>query len=180
MSVLTCCRQSQFLKASKLVGGEFTDRLEYYANAWLPARDIVSAGLNNRKNVDSEGKIILFEAFAPWKEHLFELEKDLKVELSEQPIYVIYPDETGGQWRVQAVPVSPESFESRKALPEAWRGLRDAELSKVSGIDGGVFVHASGFIGGTCVRVLLSAVVLTLSVQATRPKTVHLPWQSLR
>ena len=82
------------------------------------------------------------------QEHLFELETDLSIAASEQPIYVIYADETGGQWRVQAVPVSPESFESRKALPEAWRGLRDDELSKVSGVDGGVFVHASGFIGG--------------------------------
>ena len=40
------------------------------------------------------------------------------------------------------------SFESRKPLPEAWRGVRDDELSKLSGIDGCVFVHASGFIGG--------------------------------
>lgn len=63
-------------------------------------------------------------------------------------IYVVYPDETANNWRVQAVPVSAESFESRKALPEAWRGLRDEELSKVSGIEGGIFIHASGFIGG--------------------------------
>lgn len=63
-------------------------------------------------------------------------------------IYVIYPDETAGTWRVQAVPVSPESFESRKPLPEEWRGLRDEELSRASGIDGSIFIHASGFIGG--------------------------------
>ena len=46
------------------------------------------------------------------------------------------------------MPVSSDSFENRKALPAEWRGLRDDELSKVSGIDGCVFVHASGFIGG--------------------------------
>jgi uncharacterized UPF0160 family protein len=62
--------------------------------------------------------------------------------------YVVYPDETGGNWRVQAVPVSPESFESRKALPEPWRGVRDENLSRISGIEGCIFVHASGFIGG--------------------------------
>jgi len=67
-----------------------------------------------------------------------------------KPIYVIYTDETAGNYRIQAVPVSPESFESRKALPEAWRGLRDDELSKATGIEGGIFVHASGFIGGEC------------------------------
>jgi len=62
--------------------------------------------------------------------------------------YVVYPDELSGNWRVQAVPVSPESFESRKALPEKWRGLRDEELSTLSGIPGCIFIHASGFIGG--------------------------------
>jgi uncharacterized UPF0160 family protein len=49
---------------------------------------------------------------------------------------------------VQAVAVSPDSFESRKPLPSQWRGLRDDELSKVAGIPGCVFVHMSGFIGG--------------------------------
>lgn len=85
-----------------------------------------------------------------FQEHLFELEKDENNTAIEanKAIYVVYPDETAANWRVQAVPVSSESFESRKALPEAWRGLRDEELSKVSGIEGGIFVHASGFIGG--------------------------------
>ena len=67
---------------------------------------------------------------------------------AEKPIYVLYPDETGGNWRIQAVPVSPESFESREALPEQWRGVRDDELSKLSSVEGCIFVHASGFIGG--------------------------------
>lgn len=29
-----------------------------------------------------------------------------------------------------------------------WRGIRDKELDEITGIDGCVFVHASGFIGG--------------------------------
>jgi len=36
----------------------------------------------------------------------------------------------------------------RRSLPESWRGLRDDELSRKSGIDGCIFVHASGFIAG--------------------------------
>lgn len=51
------------------------------------------------------------------------------------------------KYRVQAVNV-PGSFESRKPLPAAWRGVRDNALSELSGIPGCVFVHASGFIGG--------------------------------
>ena len=46
------------------------------------------------------------------------------------------------------MPVSHDSFASRKALPEAWRGIRDEELSKLTGIPDCVFVHAAGFIGG--------------------------------
>lgn len=57
-------------------------------------------------------------------------------------------DDRGKQWRVQAVAVSPDRFESRKPLPAQWRGLRDDELSKEAGIPGCVFVHMSGFIGG--------------------------------
>lgn len=45
--------------------------------------------------------------------------------------------------------MAPDRFESRKALPAQWRGLRDDELSRESGIPGGVFVHMSGFIGGS-------------------------------
>lgn len=40
------------------------------------------------------------------------------------------------------------SFENRRSLPAAWRGLRDEALSTASGIPDCVFVHTSGFIGG--------------------------------
>src|SRR5258706_15679761 len=79
------------------------------------------------------------------KEHLFELEKEHGKE--GQATYILYPDENG-KWRIQAVPASPESFESRKPLPEQGRGLRDEDLAKVTGFPDTVFVHASGFIGG--------------------------------
>ena len=53
---------------------------------------------------------------------------------------------------LQAVPEKPTGFASRHALLEEWRGLRDEELSKKAGIDGLVFVHASGFTGGAKTR----------------------------
>ncbi|KAF8481208.1 GAMM1 protein [Russula ochroleuca] len=139
---------AQFSKASQLAGEEFLGRLNYYSRSWLPAHDLVLDGLSRRVSVDPSGRIILFNLFIPWKEHLFELEVELAVPAHAQPLYTIYPDEGSGNWRVQAVPVSSESFESRKALPEPWRGIRDEELSRVSGIEGCIFVHASGFTGG--------------------------------
>jgi hypothetical protein len=60
--------QSQFAKASALTGEEFLGRLKYYANAWLPARDILIASVaKSKETVDPTGKIILFEQFLPWK-----------------------------------------------------------------------------------------------------------------
>ncbi|GAA6017580.1 hypothetical protein JCM10207_001213 [Rhodosporidiobolus poonsookiae] len=141
----------RFLKASDLAGGEFLSRLDYLAKAWLPAREIVQKAVEARKEVHPSGKIVIFEEFAPWKEHLHLLEQDLSLPADELPIYVLYPESAGvadSKWRVQAVAVSPESFDSRKALPEAWRGIRDDALSQLTGIDGCIFVHAAGFIGG--------------------------------
>lgn len=50
--------------------------------------------------------------------------------------------------RIQAVPTDPDAFGCRKPLPKAWAGMRDRELSDVSGIPGGIFVHTARFIGG--------------------------------
>lgn len=36
----------------------------------------------------------------------------------------------------------------RLSLPEDWRGLRDDVLTEKSGIEGCIFVHAGGFVGG--------------------------------
>ena len=57
-------------------------------------------------------------------------------------------DDREHKWRIQAVAAAQGSFQSRQPLPKAWQGLRDAELDKATGIEGCVFVHASGFIGG--------------------------------
>ncbi|SJL05751.1 related to MYG1 protein [Armillaria ostoyae] len=136
----------RFATASSLTGQEFFAKLDFYANAWLPARDIlVDALANSKKVADSTGKIILLGSDRP-QSHLFELESESQTE--GQAIYVIYPDEMAKAWRIQAVPIAQDSFESRKPLPEQWRGLRDDELTNVSGVQGGIFVHASGFIGG--------------------------------
>lgn len=105
--------------------------------------------IENRYNVHESGQIIEFgEGGCPWKEHFFDLEKKMGIGASEKPIYyALFPD-TSGSWRVQAVPVASGSFESRRALPENWRGVREKELDSICGVDGCIFVHASGFIGG--------------------------------
>ncbi|CEQ40064.1 SPOSA6832_01635 [Sporobolomyces salmonicolor] len=145
----------RFEQASQLAGKEFLDRLDYLEKAWLPAREIVQRAVEKRKDVHPSGKVLVFDEFAPWKEHLHILEQDLAIPADELPLYALYPEDSKkpeSKWRIQAVPVTSESFESRKALPEAWRGVRDDQLSQLTGIDGCVFVHAAGFIGGNATK----------------------------
>ncbi|CZR60426.1 related to MYG1 protein [Phialocephala subalpina] len=139
----------KFLVASARMGEEFSRDLDYYTRSWLPARDIVHTAYANRLQYDPSGRVLVFDGQSvPWKDHLYTLEAqgdgDAKV------LYVLYPEKPrpDAKWRIQCVPVSKDSFQSRKPLPEAWRGFRDEKLDEISGINGGVFVHAAGFIGG--------------------------------
>ncbi|KAI6092155.1 metal-dependent protein hydrolase [Hypoxylon rubiginosum] len=139
----------KFITASKRIGEEFSLDLDYYAKAWLPARAIVQEAYQKRLQFDPEGRIMVLEGQAvPWKDHLYTLEEQEGTD--KKVLYVLYPEKPvpGAKWRIQAVPVTKDSFQSRKALPEPWRGARDEQLDEVSGIPGGVFIHASGFIGG--------------------------------
>ncbi|KAI1105115.1 metal-dependent protein hydrolase [Jackrogersella minutella] len=141
---------ARFLAASARIGEEFSRGLEYYAKAWLPARDIVHAAHAKRFEWDPEGRVMVIEGQSvPWKDHLYTLEEQ-EGDDNKKVLYVLYAEHTrpDARWRIQAVPVTKDSFQSRKALPEPWRGARDEQLDEITGVPGGVFVHASGFIGG--------------------------------
>lgn len=139
----------RFLAASTRIGEEFSRELDYYTKSWLPARELVHEAYIERLEHDSQGRLLVFSGQSmPWKDHLY-IEEG-QGEGANKVFYVLYPEDStsDAKWRVQAVPLSKDSFESRKPLPEAWRGFRDEALVTVSGVSGGVFVHAAGFIGG--------------------------------
>lgn len=50
--------QEGFHKAIALVGAEFLDRLDYYQNAWLPARVVVEEAVKARYQVNRHVSII--------------------------------------------------------------------------------------------------------------------------
>jgi len=79
------------------VGSEFTSRVKYYALNWYPAREIVLKAIENRYKVDSSGSILVIQPFAPWKSHLFDLEKELNLNNQELK-YAMYQD-SNGEWR---------------------------------------------------------------------------------
>lgn len=81
----------------------------------------------------------------PWRNHLWDLEIQQGIQGAIK--YVLY--ESGPRnWKCKAVEVQGMAFTNRVSLPKAWRGLRDGELDKESGIPGGTFVHVAGFLGG--------------------------------
>ncbi|OQV23260.1 UPF0160 protein MYG1, mitochondrial [Hypsibius exemplaris] len=137
---------ARFEEAIKLTGSELVSKIDFYKNAWLPARTLVEQAIHNRHQVDPSGEIVRFTVGGcPWQDHVFQIERERQLEPNIK--FAIYEDDNG-QWRVQAVPVSQGSFASRLPLPEAWRGLNTDVLSGISGIPGCVFCHHSGFIGG--------------------------------
>lgn len=134
-----------FEKASELMGTAFVNLLKGYGESWLPARDIVDAAFKKRYDVDASGEILVLGSFCPWKEHLYTIEKENNA--SGEIKFVLFQDSSSA-WRISTVSVTSSSFEFRLGLPEEWRGVRDEELSKLTGVEGCIFVHAAGFIGG--------------------------------
>jgi len=159
-------QMSGFTKALALMSEVFDLYLTHVLDAWLPARQIVhdalleveqrqlaakKTKLADECDLNAQSSILVLPCSCPWKDHLFESSLP---SIAAQILYLVYPESTSGSWRLQACPVSASSFESRKALPAAWRGARDSELEdllKESGVaeaEGAIFVHRSGFIGG--------------------------------
>jgi len=135
----------QFLLSSELMGVSFLNLLNGYGKSWLPAKTFVERAFENRFEVDKSGEIIVLDQFCPWKEHLYSIEKDNNA--NGEIKFVLFKD-SGDAWRISTVSITASSFEFRLGLPEELRGLRDEVLSEKSGIEGCIFIHAAGFIGG--------------------------------
>lgn len=138
----------RFEAAVALATEAFVGKVESLVHSWIPARDLVAGALEKAGEIDPSGEIFFLETMCPWKGHLKDYEAAHGIDGKLK--YALFAD-SGGMWRIMAVPVQPDSFESRLKLPEAWRGVRDADLDAVTGEgvpQGAKFVHASGFIGG--------------------------------
>jgi uncharacterized UPF0160 family protein len=106
------------------------------ANGGISAKTIVASAIENAQ----DPRVIVLEKYTPWKKTVHAL--------SEEALYMVYPSQTG-QWRIQAVPVEPGSFEDKRPLPKEWAGLSDKALQEVTGIDDAMFCHNGLFIAGT-------------------------------
>lgn len=141
-----------FEQAMKLIGSEFEETVLYAYQTWLPARSLVVDSLEKRFQTHKSGRILELNKPCPWKEHYFSLEEELGEDLNPKIDYIIFEDPSNGSWRIQSMPVSPNSFALRKPLPKSWCGLRNSDLSKISEVEGCIFCHSTGFIGGNETR----------------------------
>ena len=83
-----------FVKAVALVTTEFLASVDYYANAWLPAAQVVKKCVADRLNVHESGRIVHLDTFCPWQEHLYDIERTLG--LSGEVLYCLFPDSNRG------------------------------------------------------------------------------------
>jgi len=82
-------------------------------------------------------RIVVINDSYPWKEWILNF---------KEPLFVVIPDSTNGNWMARAVPVSNNSFENKVSFPDGWAGKSDAELAYVSGIKDAVFCHKNLFL----------------------------------
>lgn len=62
-----------------------------------------------------------------------------------EPLLVVYPD-LRNNWSAKNVTTGEDAYDARFYFPKSWRGLVDAELEKVTGVEGSKFCHKSGFL----------------------------------
>ena len=87
------------------------------------------------------GKVLhLVDGGMPWTAIVVQEMPDVQL--------VLYPerDESGERYVLRTVPAQMGSFDARLDLPQAWAGLRDAELAAASGVPDAVFCHTNLFI----------------------------------
>lgn len=129
---LTTQTDEDFLHAAEFAKGVLRRKLTQFHAAALAgpyAHSVFSAA--------GSAQIAIFEKSAPWKSAIHKGGFD-------HILYVITQNENG--WYVNAVPPEPGSFDQRKPLPQAWAGLENEELAKVSGVSDATFCHNKRFI----------------------------------
>lgn len=93
-----------------------------------------------KKKMAEAGQVLIFEESIPWLENFFDLGGEV-----HPAQFVIMP--SGSHWKLRGIPPSlAERMKVRRPMPEAWAGLHEEDLQKVSGIKGAIFCHKGRFI----------------------------------
>jgi uncharacterized UPF0160 family protein len=126
-------RLSQFRRAMAILTDIMVNGVKYRVGSLLALEQV------RQSELLEDGKVLFLKNGAlPWT----------SVVRKEMPkvLFVISHNLAEQRFMIHTVPVSPDSFDARADLPEAWAGLRDAELAAVTGVPDAGFCHNGRFI----------------------------------
>ena len=134
---------------------EYEGTAEEMEMAFFTALDFVVGHLTRLKNrfayaqkceglvkqaMASSQNALFFDHSMPWMDNFFTLGGEF-----HPAQFVIMP--SGKHWKLRGIPPNAtDRMKVRKPLPEAWAGLQEEPLQKVSGIKGAIFCHKGRFI----------------------------------
>lgn len=126
-------RLAQFQRAMAVLTDIMINAVKYRVGAMLAVEQVRKA------QVLEGGKLLFLENGAlPWTQLV----------RKEMPkvLFVLSHSIAEQRYMLHTVPLNVESFDARADLPEAWAGLRDAELAAVTGVPDAGFCHNGRFI----------------------------------
>jgi len=126
-------RLNQFRRAMGLLTDILINAVKYRVGALLAVEQV------RQSEVLEDGKLLFLKNGAlPWSQ----------VVRKEMPkvLFVVSHNIAEQRYMLHTVPASAEGFAARADLPEAWAGLRDAQLAAVSGVPDATFCHNGRFI----------------------------------
>ena len=90
----------------------------------------------------ANGKVLVMDKFiGGWPEAVLTSDNLNAANL----LFAVFPA-VDGNWNVQAIPPTiKDMMAQRKPFPEGWRGLRDEEFVRASGVETAIFCHTAGF-----------------------------------
>ena len=112
------------------------DKLIETAHAKAKAKSIIENAISN-----SERGIMILSQEVDWQDAFFSSSNPKAKEIN----YVIFPSKRN-DYKVRCVPDELNGFGQRMPLPVKWRGLKNEELQKCSGVSDAIFCHPNGFI----------------------------------
>ena len=87
-----------------------------------------------------KSQCLFFEEAMPWMECFFEMGGE-----KHPAVFVVMP--SGAHWKLRGIPPTlEERMKVRVPMPEAWAGLCEQDLKRISGIPGAIFCHKGRFI----------------------------------
>ena len=109
------------------------------ANSIQEANKLINKAIAQARKQNK--KYIILEQYVPrWKEIL----------CNEQDMFFVVYQNPDGNWCVHTIPISKDSFESKKLLPQEWADCTDDKFTKLTGVKDAYFCHKARFIA--CAR----------------------------